>query len=73
LCGPISFAKAYRLSDFGYLQPFIIRLNVAKCIIPETIYYTITYETSCIVFRNNPSMGIKKAAVFSSYSSVGTG
>jgi hypothetical protein len=49
-------------------------LKLTKLIIPETLYYTINYETSCIVFRNNSSsMGIKKAAVFSSYSSVGTG
>jgi len=66
--------QAYRVSDYRYLQPLIIRLNVAKLTIQETIYYTTNYETSCIEFRNNPySMGIKKAAVFSSYSSVGTG
>jgi hypothetical protein len=73
LCGPIYFVHDYRISDYPYLQPFIICLNVAKLIFPETIYLTINYETSCIVWNNPSSMGIKKAAGFSSYSSVGTG
>jgi hypothetical protein len=74
LCDPNCFVQAYTISDYRCFQRLTIRLNVAKLVIPDTIYNTINYGTPCIVFRNNPSsMGIKKAAVFSSYSSVGTG